>query len=473
MPSGIKTNRFNDPAWAQTAMNVASLFAPPSAADAANYALAAERKQKIDQLAQLFANPNDPLFDKRNIAVGNYAPTQSFEALRTEDATKRFDIQTDAETALAERRLQEQGAFARQIAEPVILDPGQLAHLPAQTSAGTGLAPTLFGAPKPLSETEMKAIILSGLPPEEQRAAALSDVDWTDVVTPEGPRIAMEANSEGLERYFNQGAEAKPTNGLAVINGQQVAVVQRPDNSWVEAQTGTPIPAGIPVYDIPKPQGTAEEIGLGKPAQNDVQKRLIDIRLAKDTATTLRNKIAESPASQGAVGWLRGTAQNVIQTGGELGTYFGGGVADVNNAIASGLADADLAGSFDVNIPAIEMLSNLLAFQYAKTTTGERLSNEMLRTTKTALGLDGLTANQASSIARLNQAIERIESQEQILADILGNGLGTGGGTSATAVANGTTTTGELPVMATPEQASALPSGTRFKTPDGRVLEVP
>jgi len=113
----------------------------------------------------------------------------------------------------------------------------------------------------------------------------------------------------------------------------------------------------------------------------------------------------------------------LLQTGGELGQYFGGELAQINNAIQKGAMDANLAGAFDPNIPAIEMLSNLLAFQYAKTTTGERLSNEMLRASKQALGLNGLTANQADATARLNQAIERIGATEGILRNALKNGV--------------------------------------------------
>ncbi len=116
-------------------------------------------------------------------------------------------------------------------------------------------------------------------------------------------------------------------------------------------------------------------------------------------------------------------AQNVIQTGGEVGKFFGGQTAEVAKAIESGAADAGLAGEFDLNIPAIQMMANLLAFQYAKTTTGERLSNEMLKAARAALGLDGLDANQANSLARLNQAIDQIASQEEILKKAKGEGV--------------------------------------------------
>jgi hypothetical protein len=204
----------------------------------------------------------------------------------------------------------------------------------------------------------------------------------------------------------------------------QVPAVQGPDGGWYNAQTKARLPDDIRIFKVPQAQGTAADVGLSKPTDTYIEKQLIDIGTAKETAVKLRDMIAAAPASQGMVGWIRGTAQNLIQTGGELGAYFGGGVAEVANDIKNGMADAELAGSFDENIPAIEMLANLLAFQYAKTTTGERLSNEMLRASRAALGLDGLDANQANSLARLNQAIEQIEAQENQLKRIQQEGIG-------------------------------------------------
>jgi hypothetical protein len=264
------------------------------------------------------------------------------------------------------------------------------------------------------------------MPQADQQARALQGVENEKIVGSDGVvRYTRRSDAPGQQAYVPPVSGAKPSNGMAVINGAQVAVIQGNDGQWREAQTGTPIPPNIPVYDVPKPQGTAEELGISKPAQNDIDKQLIDIAVMKNTAVQLRDAIQKSPASQGAVGWLRGTAQNVIQTGGELGNYFGGSIADINNQIKSGMADASLVGLFDPTLPAIDMMGNLLAFQYAKTTTGgERLSNQMIQEAKRALGLDSMTANQADSTARLNTAIELIGQQEAILRNIKQGGLG-------------------------------------------------
>lgn len=351
----------------------------------------------------------------------------------------------DNARALQERQMQESGLMARQNAEPVILGQGQTAFLPGQTAAATGLAPmfsgavsanpgeqitmpdgrVISGAEKPLSETEVLGAILQGMPEADQQAAVLGDIPVEQIVGPEGqPQFARRNDAVGQQAYVNPGTPAKPTNGMAVVNGQQVAVMQGPDGKWVEAQTGAPIPDGIPVFDMPKPQGTNEELGVTKPVLTGIQNQLIDAQVARDTATQLRDLIVQSPASQGAVGWIRGTAQNFIQTSGEIGSAFGGEVLRVQQEIAGGMADADLSGAFDPNIPAIEMMANLLAFRFAKMTTGERLSNEMLRATRRSLGLDNLMSNQADSVARLNTAIQMIDRQEQILQNVLSNGVG-------------------------------------------------
>ena len=232
----------------------------------------------------------------------------------------------------------------------------------------------------------------------------------------------------GAQAYVDAGYAPKPENGMAVLrDGNSVPAIQNVTTGrWMHAQTGVELPPDIQVYKTPAPVGSNEQIGVGKPVANGIDRQLIDVAVAKDTAVKLRDLIASAPASQGAVGWLRGTTQNVIATGGELGQFFGGGVAEVAQAIESGAADASLAGAFDPNIPAIEMMANLLAFQYAKTTTGERLSNEMLRAARAALGLEGLTANQASSLARIDTAINQMESQEEILRRIRTNGVGAG-----------------------------------------------
>lgn len=442
----IQPNRFNDPALGAAFQNIASIFAPPSAQDMVGYTTAAGKKAENERLAWLFDNPNDPLADRKATMAGVYAPTSSYYAVDQNTATDRRGQDITASTALATnaadntRALEAEriaGQFGLADAFMTPLDQGQVQPgLPAGIASAFDLPafPRTDGAPKPLSETEVKGLERQDL----REKGVLTDTYVLDSILGENGPVKVdgaqgpvfmspgEAARTGAAAYVDPGTPAKPENGMAVLaDGTQVPAIQDTvTGRWKHAQTGQELPADVKVYDTPKPTGTNEELGVGKTTANRIDQQLTDVAIAKDTATKLRELIATSPASQGVVGWLRGTTQNVVQTGGELGEYFGGGMAEVAKAIETGAADANLAGNFDPNIPAIEMMANLLAFQYAKTTTGERLSNEMLKAARTALGLEGLTANQASSLARIDMAIQQMSSQEEILRGIKKNGTG-------------------------------------------------
>lgn len=415
---------YNSPEMAQVAQNIAQMFGPPSGSELAAYSTARKNNQQSDIVAQLRSNPDYQGFDHQSILADLYDPNNSFRAVQMDDATKRYGYDTQAATSLATNANTNRTSLISNMFGP--LNEGQVRPaLPGDIASSFDLPelPAAAGMPKPRTQQEVlggqtERLISEGqLTDQNLLSIAMGTTPVENVVGPDGrPVIQYRDQAVGAEPFFNAGAEAKPTNGVAVLrDGSRVPAVQGPGGRWTHAQTGAELPADIQVFAIPQAQGTAEEIGLSKPTNSQVEQQLIDIAVAKDTATQLRSMIAEAPASQGIVGALRGTAQNIIQTGGELGGFFGGGVAEVMADIEGGLADQNLAGAFDPNIPAIEMMANLLAFQYAKTTTGERLSNEMLQNTRKALGLDGLTANQASSLARLDQAIDQIGRQEEIL----------------------------------------------------------
>lgn len=451
---------FNNEGFAQAASNLSSLFAPPSGADAAGWATASAKRAEAARLAELFAYAKDPAFnreqfDRLGVGAGSWAPTQSFYKVGVDDATTRRGQDVSASTsrsnnaadnarALEAARLQQAGETARTMLAPV--GQGATRFVPPSIADMYGVAPqqigviaaapgetnylpdgrVVSGTPKPMSTDELAATVMaSGLKDGSIRPGDVAGAKMgspVQVQTPAGPQYAFPGSAVGQAPYEKP---TKPTNGLGVLpDGTQVPAAQGPDGKWFHAQTGQPLPPDVRIMDMPRPQGTNADLGVGKPTANRLEQSLIDAAVAKGTAVKLRDLIQQSPASQGAVGWLRGTAQSLLQTGGELAQFFGGDLAKINEAIRSGAADMSLAGAFDPNIPAIEMLSNLLAFQYAKMTTGERLSNEMLRASRSALGLEGLTANQADATARLNQAIERITAQETIYRDAMKNGVG-------------------------------------------------
>lgn len=447
----VRANRYNDPALGEAFNNIASIFAPPSAGDMANYANASATREKASRLAQLFANPNDPNFDRQNIAVGNYAPTQSYYAVDQNNATQRYGYDSTAASsrannaadnarALETNLLDNQGRIATASMDP--LNPGQVSPGLPENIAGMFGMPAIAGAAgldKPLSKTEWDAQEAARL----QGAGLLTDDHLMDTIL--GAETPVKTVDEtGQVRFSSPGAAVRtgatpyiePSAGAAkravvLVNqatNQTVPGTFDPTSGTYFLRDGTPAPEGFIPYNLGSPTGSNADLGIGKTATNNIEQQLTDISIAQGTAVKLRDLIATAPASQGVVGALRGTAQNLIQTSDELGQQFGGVANEVNEMIRNGTADANLAGSFDPTLPAIDFLSNLLAFQHAKTTTGERLSNEMLRQSRAALGLDGWTANQADSLARLNMAIEQMGSQAETLKRIRAEGVGAAAG---------------------------------------------
>lgn len=512
--AGFTRNQYyNDPNIGAAFQNLASMFAPPSAQDMAGYATAQATRDQNSRLSALFQAAGGD-FDKMGAATGQWAPSQSYYAVDQSNATDRRGQDIDAATkkytadqALAGTRYTADTGMRGDMFDTLYgaLAPGEVRPaIPANEAAMFGLEEALggvAGVPKPMTENEVLGQNLQqqlGSMTDDQLLGLALGGDTVMVNTPNGPVYANPgvAAAQGAPAFVNPGSAAGQDLMLFQnpATGESIRGTFNPATGQALDVYGQPVPAEYLPFKVPQTTGSAADTGLGKPTRNAIERQLIDINVAKNTAVGLRDLVAASPASQGVVGWLRGTAQNAGQVAQEVGAYFGGGVQEVMTDISSGLADEGLASNFDPNIPAIDMMANLLAFQYAKTTTGERLSNEMLRASKAALGLDKLTSNQADALARLNQAVAMIEQQESILNSAYTNGTaslgapapgmgavtpmgpaGAGGPTPPAppgppAPANAPD---NIPTVQTPEEAMRLPSGTQFRDPQGNIRVVP
>jgi hypothetical protein len=480
MGSIVGNRYYNDPQIGAIGAQLAQMYAPPSAQDMAAYATAQATRDKNSRLADLFNNPNDPNFDRRNIAVGNYAPSSSFYAVDRANAT----TQRGQDLSLRGTEYTSDNALKGNVFDTAFgaLNPGQVRPaVPADVGAQFGLTRALdpvAGAPKPMTLAEVQGQVFGAgakqFTPDQQLQYALGSQTPVKTVGPDGKATySTPGGAIGQQVAMDTGAQAAKKSVILrdPQTGEQMRGYLDPSTGGAMLEDGTPAPPGLLPYNPPSTTGTPTDTGVGKTVQTSIDKQVIDVRTARNTAVQLRDLIQSSPASQGGVGWLLGTAQNLMQTGSELGSYFGGSIKDVTDQIQSGAAELDVAKNFDPNIPAIEMMGNLLAFQYAKTTTGERLSNEMLRNAKKALGLDGLTSNRADSIARLNTAVNLMNSQENILLDARKNGVSTPvpqpGAVDVGGASDGIVT------VNTPEEARNLPSGTKFRDPNGNIRVVP
>lgn len=437
-----KNGYYADPALGTAFDNLASAFATPSGADVAGFARASAEREKAARLAELFANPNDPNFDRKNIAAGNYAPSQSFYAVDLGDATTRRNADVSARSAANVANINNAGALARQFAQPVIVGDGQTAVLPAQTAEATGL-PGMFrgnvtanpgqtvttpsgevisGAPKPLSETEMKAKILGTLPANEQRAVAMQGVGTTAVADDKGnPTLVLAPEAAGRTPYFND--TRAPTNANYKTPDGKVgtATQNRDTGKWHDTQTGGELPPGTQTYTA-NLQGDKDSTGLGASTKNSIDGQLVDLAVTESTSKQLRKLITANPGSQGIVGSIRGTVQDVMQAGGEVGQLFNVNMQKLKDDIAAGRVDPEVArkfANFDPSIPAVNMLETLLTAQVAKVLDPNgRVSNDRYEQVAKALGNGGLTGNAARTTATLDALDKIIADRRSILAPV-------------------------------------------------------
>jgi hypothetical protein len=266
---------YSDPALDEGFNNLAKAFATPSGTDVAGYANAAATKEKAARLATLFANPNGADFDRQNIAVGNYAPTSSFQAQNQNDATARRGQDSTAATATRVADINNAGSLARQYAAPVILSEGQTANLPAQTVAATGLQPTLSGAfktdpgqtitkpdgsvisgaTKPLTQDEVKAAILGTLPDNEKRALVMAPADVAAVEGEDGTvNNVFKADSVGKTPYEKETLQPQLGNYKAPDGSTGTARFDKDAKVWKDTQTGATLPTGMQIVAQPATQ---------------------------------------------------------------------------------------------------------------------------------------------------------------------------------------------------------------------------
>lgn len=460
MASVRRNPAYQDPYMAKAAENIAGLFAAPSGADAAGFATGNAKRLEAERLSALFNYSKSPEYnqataDRMATAAGVYNPAASYYAVDKKNSTDRYGYDVNARTTLEQERIKGSNSLAEIYSKPTVLKDGEIAHVPEQTQAKTGFAPMLGGnitvkqgeraytpfgsrldgAPTPLTTDQVLAAATGQLPLDVQQKRALAGPGVQTVMGANGPTMESNAGAIGLPAVPDPAKAGKTElrNFKAPDGRVGTARFDPTLNDFVETSTGTRIPLGSQTFTS-QLTGSADQTGLGASVRGGIDKQLLAGDLAKDTGAQLRGLIQANPAAQGVVGALRGTVQNAIQVGGELGGFLGGNADKIQAQIAGGLHDAGLASAFDKGIPQINMLANVLAFQWAQMQGSERLSNQQLDFAKQALGLHGLDANQANSIARIDSAIDRINRDQEILRKTRGgNPTGSPGAAAAPA----------------------------------------
>lgn len=197
---------FNNPQLAAGFQNIASMFEPMSGTDAHGYAQAEAVKAEASRIAQMYANPNDPNFDRRNIAMGNYAPTSSFYAQDMNDATVRRGQDVTAQTSITNNRLDNVAGFFDNIPQGNVRPtlPGDIASM-----FGLPELPAEYGMAPDRTKAVVEGDILSTLSPQDQRSSVMSSVGVENVVGPDGkPQIVNRPDAAGMELFVNPGSPA-------------------------------------------------------------------------------------------------------------------------------------------------------------------------------------------------------------------------------------------------------------------------
>lgn len=220
---------FNNQQFAQAASNLASLFEPPSGADAAGWATANAKKEAASRLAEYYDYRNNPdfdqqTFDRMGVAAGAYQPNQSYYSVDQDNAAKRYGYATQAATSRANnaddnaRALQTNSADnSRALETNKLTELGKLYQplnegqvrpdLPTDVAGQFGVGhelPAAQGREKARSETEVQGDLV-----EKMRQAGLI-TDGMIVDRYVGDKTPVEAiGPDGQPRYMAPGAAVR------------------------------------------------------------------------------------------------------------------------------------------------------------------------------------------------------------------------------------------------------------------------
>lgn len=482
---------FNNPYFKVAHDNLLKMFAPVqmNSSDFANKALADARIAEMNRLGWLFDNPDDPTASRRSALTGVQGYGQTPEGFRynvdqgnltqrygydTQAATSRANNAADNVRALEERRMQEAAALERlgitdatqrygidtqaetsrqnnilDNQQSVIgklfgpLDPGQIRpDVPVDIMEVLGLpgVAAVEGAPKPLTEGEVKGSIIQEMDPDLQAAIAFGNTPIDPVMTPNGPRNVLRPNA-----VDQQPAPAGTGTGTGYI---------APDGSRgttkdgiTDAHSGKPLPQGtMPV----RTQGTPEQTGLTTGTRSRVEQGEIAAQKFQNLLGLTR-ELADDPTNFGIPGFVKGTLQDVAAMANGVSSALGFRSAEEAlqsaqvDLVRSGIDPRLLPGVFDPNLAALQTTSDLLVYQAAAALAGQSgrdVSDRDVQVFRAVVGDPReWTATPERFKAKLDQMERILNAMRTVDQNALGGNLRAGPGVPAEAAppASGTT----------------------------------
>lgn len=461
---------FNNPRLGQAFNSVASIFAPPAAQDIYAYARAAGEREKMQRAADLWKMARDPnadmqVFDRSNVAAGNYAPASSYWGVGVKDATdrrgqdinsadtrykvgvesgdrrrgqdlesgdRRYNTDTVAKTAIDTTKIKETGDTTRTLLAPVApgytrFNPPSVAEIwqvpPQQTGtiqlnqgekAVTPDGREFQGNAKPLTEEQLKAQIIQGMTPKQQQAIASGNTPVETVMGSDGKPRTM-TRPEMIE----SGTPAAPKPGN-VYNWKGGTAVMGPDGKLVDTQTGQVLPPG---EGVQAPSGVQSKDPLGATTANvtEANRKAANLQVMGQALSAYKNLLQTNRGIVGIPGAVRGAAQNVVSVAQEFGQAFGNLAPDAKIG-----ADqvAQIAGQLtqgrDPAIAQLRVMQADLAYKWAQmqNPSGEVSRQAFERALETLSG--GTLANNQSALEAVT-AIEQALAREQAAVAALRN----------------------------------------------------
>jgi hypothetical protein len=220
----------------------------------------------------------------------------------------------------------------------------------------------------------------------------------------------------GAQAYEAPTAGAKPSTYTAILpDGSRVAAVQGPDGTIRHAQTGQKLPDQVQLFDVPKPQGAASEVGMTTANVTAANQQEAEVVRSLGVLDAYEALVRNNPGAVGLAGLIRGTVQNVGSTANDLVRSFGDRAPQMEAAaqeLQKGLKAID-PGVFDPSIPEARFLQSTLAYGLVRS---ENPSGEVSRQAYE----DALQRVQGGGLlANSDSALAAVAAQRKILANQL------------------------------------------------------
>lgn len=470
---------YRGPALSQGFSNLAKMFTPASPTDVAASAKAAEIKQKMDGLAELYRLSTDPeaaknpRFDLLGAITGAWSPTTGFVARDQADATKRYSIDVnsadtrrgqdvhsadtrrgqdihsgdfryktdqDNKTDIEKVQITDRGNTTRALLQPVQKDavrhvpPGvaEMFNLPPMQSGVVAAQPgeknympdgrVLEGVPKPKTKSEVEGDIIAGLTDEEKRAIGFSNTPVETVIGPDGKRTTM-----SRPQMLATGTPEAPKAPGQVYNWRTPdgakggTAVMREDGKLYDSQSGAELPAGVQVQGASAAQGKDGALGPTTSNATEANRKAAGLDAMQMLVNQYGELLRKNPGVVGPVGDIRGFAQNLQATLTEMTAALGD---QAPNAVVT--ADqiskiaARIAPSRDPAIQNARVMAADLAYKWAQAQnpSGEVSRQAFERALETLSG--GSLRNNISALEALDGVNQFIARERQGVTSLRG-----------------------------------------------------